>query len=121
MRERKRKRASKYFVNVYRTERAYGGPEEGGWWYNKGEYLGSYGMYAEGRANLVRERVRKLYKDEPKTYHMGYGDHDGVDSSGEADDNYLIRGGSWGSDNIEIVIENKEGCDYPRYRPTWDY
>jgi len=25
------------YVNAYRVSRAYGGPEEGGWWYDVGE------------------------------------------------------------------------------------
>ncbi len=29
------------FVNVYLTDRAYGGPEEGGWWYDYGEAYSS--------------------------------------------------------------------------------
>ena len=29
------------FINVHRVQRAYGGPEEGGWWYNRGTCLSS--------------------------------------------------------------------------------
>ena len=29
------------FVNVHRVQRAFGGPEEGGWWYDRGNYLES--------------------------------------------------------------------------------
>ena len=29
----------KILVNVYRVQRAYGGPEEGGWWYPKGTLI----------------------------------------------------------------------------------
>jgi hypothetical protein len=32
---------SQLYVNLYRTEQAYGGPEEGGWWYTRGTALGS--------------------------------------------------------------------------------
>ena len=30
-------RKAPIYVNVYRVERCYGGPEEGGWWYTSGE------------------------------------------------------------------------------------
>ena len=30
-----------WYVNVYSMTRHYGGPEEGGWWYNAGEPLAS--------------------------------------------------------------------------------
>lgn len=29
------------YMNAYHVDRAYGGPEEGGWWYNRGEPLAS--------------------------------------------------------------------------------
>lgn len=28
---------NKWYVNVYITNKAFGGPEEGGWWYNYGK------------------------------------------------------------------------------------
>jgi len=31
--------AHRIFINVHRVQQAYGGPEEGGWWYRKGNYL----------------------------------------------------------------------------------
>lgn len=37
------------FLNVYAVERAYGGPQEGGWWYNYGIPLASVPMPAEER------------------------------------------------------------------------
>lgn len=35
-----------YYVNGYEVERLYGGPEEGGWWYDAGTSTGeSWGPY----------------------------------------------------------------------------
>lgn len=34
-----------YHLNEYRTWQAYGGPEEGGWWYDAGEFVKCHGRY----------------------------------------------------------------------------
>jgi hypothetical protein len=34
-------RAETVYVSIYRGERCYGGPEEGGWWYDRDELQGS--------------------------------------------------------------------------------
>lgn len=33
-----------WYVNVYKIDRAYGGPEEGGWWYDIGDLIQSMGI-----------------------------------------------------------------------------
>ena len=111
----------KTFINIYRTTRCYGGAEEGGWYYTQGEFIQSFGMYSEKRASRVRQVVQRILDNEKAepTYHMGYGDHDGTDSAGFADDNYLIKGGAWGNDAIEIRLEDHAGRNFPKYRPTY--
>jgi hypothetical protein len=42
----------RYTVAVYLQDRAYGGPEEGGWWYDTGELV----------------RTCRLFRDEDKAY-----------------------------------------------------
>lgn len=45
----------KFFcVSVYLSDRAYGGPEEGGWWYNCGEPVLEYGVHT---------RIFKTYQE----------------------------------------------------------
>ena len=34
-----------YFVNVYTVDKAYGGPEEGGWWYDEGSQGWTWHIY----------------------------------------------------------------------------
>ena len=119
--DRKEDRDCSWFVNVYRIDRCYGGPEEGGWYYNKGEFLGCYGMYGNHRyrrAERVKEIVEKILSEEfVPSYNMGLGDHDGVDLNGDGDDRYLMRGGAWGNDRISVSIENKAGEDWDNYSP----
>ena len=40
------------FVGVYLTDRAYGGPEEGGWWYDCGELVTDTNWYTEYKIPL---------------------------------------------------------------------
>lgn len=35
------------WINVYEYSRHYGGPEEGGWWYDSWECLASYGPFQD--------------------------------------------------------------------------
>ena len=34
-----------FHLNEYRTNRAYGGPEEGGWWYDTGSFVACHGTH----------------------------------------------------------------------------
>lgn len=57
-----------YYVNVYRVERVYGGPEEGGWWYDMREILRSTPCVSEEEAEALAEIVR-LSGEYPETRH----------------------------------------------------
>lgn len=52
----------KHFVNVYKKDQQYGGPEEGGWWYNTYELVLSEGCFTEAFAWF---RASKLEEDYP--------------------------------------------------------
>jgi hypothetical protein len=45
-----------YIVAIYKCNRAYGGPEEGGWWYDMGELV----------------KIIKVFKDEDRAYQYAY-------------------------------------------------
>ena len=50
---------SKWYVCLCSTQRCYGGPEEGGWWYDATD-LHEYAEYADiDTANAVAEKVRE--------------------------------------------------------------
>lgn len=71
-------KAYHYYVNVYETNRAYGGPEEGGWYYNCGHPIGphpdlapTYGPFpsrveANEKLKEIKARVDKANKDEKR-------------------------------------------------------
>lgn len=53
------------YANVYAVTRHYGGPEEGGWWYDVGLPLGSIRIDPDARQrDEVIDELRKLYADE---------------------------------------------------------
>ena len=48
-----------WFVNVYEVSRVYGGPEEGGWYYDAGQLLATYVVPGTCEdAHALRERLR---------------------------------------------------------------
>jgi len=110
-----------HHVNLYEVDRSYGGPEEGGWYYDTGTLV-SDELFPDLASGIARaEEIKaELLEEDPLPYKMGMGANDGLDPSGEGDDNYLMRGGSWGQGSYLIRVERKIGKDYPEYRPHWE-
>ncbi len=58
-----------YYVNLYETDRAYGGGEEGGWWYDCGEFIRAHTFMftsrrdACDRRDLLQERTDVIGND----------------------------------------------------------
>jgi hypothetical protein len=48
-----------YYVSVYQIENLYGGPEEGGWWYDWYTYLGAVYHETEDAAEKAAEKTRE--------------------------------------------------------------
>ena len=47
-----------YHLNEYRTCQSYGGPEEGGWWFETGEFVQCHGIFAsQETASDSRDKV----------------------------------------------------------------
>lgn len=86
------------YVNVYEVSRAFGGPEEGGWWYDtgnlllfgeSGEHGATFAVPNRETAEWLRDALREAY---PRT---------GKRSS--------VLGG----EDYEVAIEDHPGRDYP--------
>lgn len=79
-------------VNVYEVDRRYGGPEEGGWWYDEGTKV-------ESRLTDVAhvdDVVAELAEEYPPN-----------------------RGKRIGTPDYKIMIENAPAADYPKHRPVY--
>lgn len=87
------------FVNVYEIDRCYGGPEEGGWWYDMGQVVTSRQVKEEDA-----ERIRGELEIE---YPKGTGRQD----SGSV----IYEGGDY-----RVCIEKVPGADYPAVTPHYE-
>lgn len=55
--------STKYLVAVYMVDKAYGGPEEGGWWYDTGELIRIIDVFGhEQKAYDFCLRLNKLLR-----------------------------------------------------------
>jgi len=106
-----------YYLNVYDVGDAYGGSEEGGWWFKVGEFLECVGTANSlAKAKDQRDQFEKRVTE----YRMGYGEHDGVDANGDGDDSCMLLGGRWGDGELNIFIEEHGGKDFPTERPYYE-
>lgn len=85
-----------YYVNVYEADRAYGGPEEGGWWYDIGEPFASIPCETWKEAVEVREELLRKY---PRT--------------GK-------RNNYHGGEDYDIVIQKHFAKPYPKVTPHYE-
>jgi len=106
-----------YYVNIYDVGQAYGGPEEGGWWYATGEFIETVGTAATREAAMA---LRDTIEERQTAYRMGLGQHDGVDANGDGDDSYLMRGGRWGEGTLKAWVEEHPGRSFPTERPHYE-
>lgn len=90
-----------YFLNEYLTDKAYGGAEEGGWWYNVGEYVRCHGVHEHlAAAQEALEITRQHYLLQEQA---GQARPDSVACTGYPD----------------IFIQEHPGRDYPSKRPCY--
>lgn len=84
------------YVNVYEVGLAYGGPEEGGWWFEVGTPVLTRQVTTLRKARRVAERLRKRF---PNT---------------GASSNVL------GGEDYRIFIEDQPGTPYPEVYPHYE-
>ena len=83
------------FVNVYAIDRRYGGPEEGGWWYDAGEPVGSVACVNRTEAGAVMVQLQQQYPKTKKRYSMG------------------------GVDDWDVLVEEQPPKAFPAVRPHY--
>ncbi|QGH78213.1 hypothetical protein SEA_TRIBUTE_265 [Streptomyces phage Tribute] len=94
------RRRNKHWVNIHFVDRACGGSEEGGWWYN-------YGQCIEAWPCRSRKQAEKLVKwaKAQRRY------------QGSSRSLYSVNHRM--GDTVTIEIQNHEGSDWSDYRP-WE-
>jgi hypothetical protein len=88
---------SKY-VNVYCDDRAYGGPQEGGWWYDTSNCVESIKVSRKAANQLLKVKQRECDEE----------------NEGNPPISSVLSRGFY-----HAKIENRPGKDYPGYRPTY--
>jgi hypothetical protein len=89
------------YVNVYETDRAYGGPEEGGWYYDVGSPVKVMPVARDraerllGRVQEVCDRINREERRRPGSSVLATGDY------------------------LQACIEERPGEEYPRRRPRY--
>ena len=91
-----------YYVNEYRTDRARGGPEEGGWYYDTGEYVKCHGVHLDRAAAEQQAVSLAAYLDNA---------NEGLHSPGS-----VLSEGDWSA----LYIEEHPGEDFPTERPRYE-
>lgn len=112
-----------HFMNVYAITRHYGGPEEGGWWFDAGEPLASVPVDADISTHEELKLKAELWKRFAERY--GY-DPAEIDSrntpTGRRRRNrYSVLGseGEGGAD-LYITIEDHFACPWPERTPHYE-
>ena len=108
------------YANAYWTDRLYGGPEEGGWWYDTGEPI----MSLPFTCNDVEGECKDI-GGTMITY-----DNLSRDLACEQVYNLCVAAGldvplkeylrDWMIDGFMITVENKPAEFFPQKRPHWD-
>lgn len=86
-----------YWVNVYRVDRAYGGPEEGGWWFDTGEPIHTLEFRSKREAQDVAEALGTVYHATGSSQSMAAQEPD-----------------------YRITLERQKGTAYPTHRPHYE-
>ena len=63
-----------FYVNVYEVDRAYGGPEEGGWWYDSGECIHTETYSSKEDALAAQDVLAEKYPRTGCRYSVLYGE-----------------------------------------------
>ena len=87
------------YVNAYAVTRHYGGPEEGGWWFNAGEPLASVPLTdpAKDEVEAERARLEGIFAD------LAHGDINSVN----------------GGVKIEVYTEDHAATPFPKEQPYY--
>jgi hypothetical protein len=79
-----------FFVGVYDVNRNYGGPEEGGWWFDSGELIKTVVAANRTEAESVRDVLQNDYPHSRKRYSvLGGEDYDIYIFEGKLPDPYF--------------------------------
>jgi hypothetical protein len=94
---------TQFYVNVYLVDRAYGGPEEGGWWFDYGLFQAeqSTSRHEEDAATREAERLQRWCDEE--------------NAQRRSDISSVVSEGRY-----VVYVEDEAGADWPAQRPHYE-
>ena len=102
-----RSRSRRQMVSIYRVERHYGGPAEGGWWYESGELIRPILKKLSGQK--LRDFRDKLQRRLDRRFNKSRGAYGDLNS---ALGDYEVR--------AIIHYDGDLEHNWPKYRPTYE-
>lgn len=116
------------YVSLYEIERCYGGPEEGGWWYDSYQLISTKKFFDEEEAHKFQEFLEKDVEesganDEDLSSSRGfdqYPDPSNGDPMYDHSDNDIPVGFSGLASNQVVVIEKVAGERETNERPHYE-
>lgn len=84
------------YVNVYSVELMYGGPEEGGWWFDVGTFITGRKVKTRRKAWRIARRLEKHFP------------------------NTKARESVLGGEDYSVYIEDEPGRDFPERMPHYE-
>ena len=108
------------FVSVYEVSRAYGGAEEGGWWYDVYELIDTKPVVTRQAAESVKTFLIDKYKDHNKE--TGPLDSSkGFENLPEGTEDYQIPTGYSGdSSQVIVLLEDTPGENTTTEKPHYE-
>ena len=89
------------YVNEYWVNQAYGGPEEGGWWYETGKFVQCLGIT---KGHVAARGIRAMHEARVKAENEGLYPITSVLCTG-----------------VKVIyIDKNMGKDFPEYRPHYE-
>jgi hypothetical protein len=85
------------YINIYLVNKQYGGPEEGGWYFDYGTFINGTSV-RQGDAERMKEFAERLYNNE-----------------GRPEISSVLSKGRY-----QVVIEDHLGEDWPKERPHYE-
>jgi len=88
------------WVSAYDHNRSYGGPEEGGWWFDTGTLLASIPCHNDEQVESAKKVLRDAF---------------GPQFEGNHEIGSVLCEGV-----LQILVEDEQGADYPAERPHYE-